>query len=130
MLRPGDAADSALQHWAAVSPFDPIHCTRRNPSKKRLNSGHVPGSQVVKILAYDRSEIEIDATSLFEAALSLSAVHSTTAAVPDRFSPMQAFVKDTGANYEVRLPDFIKWLDNRGDRTTQMSQRKPNRVRV
>jgi hypothetical protein len=67
--------------------------------------------------------VEVKASSLFEAvALALKA--KTNSVPTDGFRPIKVLVLDVKAEYEVRLKDFMAWLDRRGNSPKEVIDRK------
>jgi hypothetical protein len=75
---------------------------------------------ITDILGVSRT-IEVDASSLFEAvAQGLLAIRGS----PDGFRPAKVVVLDSNREYEVRLKEFVKWLDRRGNSPREVTHRK------
>jgi hypothetical protein len=69
--------------------------------------------------------IEVSASSLFEAvAQGLLAIRGGDLGVPDGFRPVKVSVLETRKDYEVRLKDFVKWLDRTGNTPRDVTHRK------
>jgi hypothetical protein len=69
--------------------------------------------------------IEVQASSLFEAvAGGLLAIRVGDLAIPDGFRPVKVVVIETHTEYAVRLKDFVKWLDRRGNSPGDVTYRK------
>jgi hypothetical protein len=68
--------------------------------------------------------VDVNASTLFEAvALALKAVQGDKWA-PDGFRPVKVQVVDVRAEYEVKLKDFTKWLERRGNTPREVIDRK------
>jgi hypothetical protein len=69
--------------------------------------------------------IEVSASSLFEAvAQGLLAIRGGDLGVPDGFRAVKVSVIESRKDYEVRLKDFVKWLDRRGNSPREVTHRK------
>jgi hypothetical protein len=79
---------------------------------------------ITDILGIART-IEVQASSLFEAvAEGLLAIRGGDLAFPDGFTSVKVSVPETRKDYEVRLKDFVKWLDRRGNSPREVTHRK------
>jgi hypothetical protein len=79
---------------------------------------------ITDILGVART-IEVHASSLFEAvAEGLLATRGGDLAIPDGFKPVKVVVIEAHTEYEVRLKDFVKWLDRRGNSPKEVTHRK------
>ncbi len=68
--------------------------------------------------------VDVSAATLFEAvALALKAAQGDKWA-PDGFRPVKVQVLDVRAEYEVKLKDFTKWLERRGNTPREVIDRK------
>jgi len=67
--------------------------------------------------------VEVKASSLFEAiALALKTKGGSVAT--DGFRPIKVLVFDVRAEYEVKLKDFMAWLDRRGNSRRDVLDRR------
>jgi hypothetical protein len=67
--------------------------------------------------------VEVKASSLFEAvAFALETKGGSVAT--DGFRPIRVLVFDVPAEYEVKLKDFMAWLDRRGNTPKQVMDRR------
>jgi hypothetical protein len=83
---------------------------------------------ITDILGIART-IEVQASSLFEAvAEGLLAIRGGDLAFPDGFTVVKVSVPETRKEYEVRLKDFGKRLDRRGDSPREVTHRKEDQV--
>jgi hypothetical protein len=67
--------------------------------------------------------VEVKASSLFEA-VALALKTKTRNVATDGFRPIKVLVFDVKAEYEVRLKDFMAWLDRRGNSPKEVIDRK------
>jgi hypothetical protein len=68
--------------------------------------------------------VDVSAATLFEAvALALKAAQGDKWA-PDGFLPVKVQVLDVRTEYEVKLKDFTKWLERRGNTPREVIDRK------
>jgi hypothetical protein len=69
--------------------------------------------------------VEMQASSLFEAAAQgFLAIRAGERAVPNGLKPVKVVVLEPHKEYEVKLIDFVKWLDRRGNRAREVVHRK------
>ncbi len=74
--------------------------------------------------------VEVTASSLFEAvALGLTALRGNewVMGIPDGFAPVKVRVMDVAVDHEVKLRDFTKWLERRGNSPKEVTDR--NKIR-
>jgi hypothetical protein len=71
--------------------------------------------------------VEVTASTLYEAiALGPSAIRGNkwVTGIPDGFNPVKVRVLDIPVDHEVRLKDFTKWLERRGNSPKEVTDRK------
>lgn len=79
---------------------------------------------ITDVLGFVRT-VEVHASSLFEAvAQGLPAIRGGELAVPNGFKPVKVVVLEPHKEYEVKLIDFVKWLDRRGNSPREVVHRK------
>jgi hypothetical protein len=68
---------------------------------------------------------EVLASSLFDAvAQALLAIPSSRSALPNGFEPVAVVVLETRQQFHVKLTDFLKWLDRRGNSPRAVTHRR------
>lgn len=69
--------------------------------------------------------VHVAASSLFEAvAIGLTTLHDSCRVFPDGFAPVSVCVEDLGVEYQVKLKDFIRWVNRLGNSPREVVDRK------
>jgi hypothetical protein len=72
-----------------------------------------------------RHTVDVAASSLFEAvAIGLTTLHDSCRVLPNGFAPVRVCVVELSVEYQVKLKDFIRWVNRLGNNPREVGDRK------